>query len=772
MPDADRTVPEQKAARTRWIDRVLPLPEDPVFRDPLTLWSRIQALARVLRPAWLPTLLSLAVFLLLQVEQTREVFYSFVTNQNGNGFPQHHLWGMAALAGFCLATWYFSRVSLYFRYWFTPLGSELSHESWRQYFPRVIGILPSLSAAAVFLRCGAPAGTAWIALMYALLSLVLALFFVYRRRVWRSINRPNAFAVSRFDRSIHRDTLRTVCLIEILCLALLVAFCLSKVTAPQWVGPLAIVLTAMTAWTAVGSVAVGFFFHRRWPSPVILLILYAAIVGMWNDNHALDDNLRGKELAGRTKISDHIDSWLAYRKPIWNRADSKIPYPVFIVTAEGGGIRAAYWTASALDQIQSRHPAFACHLLALSGVSGGSLGSATFVASLADQLPAPTAASQFVPCGTDDPLFVRERADVEPVHTRILSRDFLGPVFAGWLFPDLVQRVLSPTWGRFTLPDRARFIEATWEEAWIRGAGTDRFAGDFMALWARTPSATFDRSLVVPSLFLNATWVETGGRAVISNLDLSSPHFAGADDFLAGICHPLTLSTAVHASARFSYISPAGTVEWSSDGRKGCLGGDLATRRVVDGGYFENSGAVTAEELLHLFNEACGETCENGDKRKIVPVVLMLSNDDLNPNQDWVLPSEQVASPTPSMKPTGVYQTGPKPQDPAKMPDESRPILTGVTSPILALFQTRSARGYYAEDHLRQQAGLHHTIRVQLRRSGNERVPLGWLLSDRTRAVLDSTIASDPALSEIGCLLRPFTRIDKRDIKACPPQQP
>jgi hypothetical protein len=713
------------------MDHLFPLPPgvNDSFRHPLTFWSRIQVLRLVLRPAWPSTLLSLAVAILLQVQQTREVFYSFVTEETGDWFPQEHLWGLLALLGFCVATWYFSRVSLYVRYWFTPTGTGESHEAWRRHFPRVIGTLPLLSAAVVFLRGASLPGPIRIRviIVYALLTAGLVLFFVYRRRLWLSRDQHKTFSFSRLDQTWGRGTLWLVFGIEVICVILNVVFILSPVDLPQWFGPLAIILYAVTAWTAFGGFAVSLAYHRRWASPVIVMILYAALVGLWNNNHALDDTFRDAPKAERSTAEDHIRRWLDHRAPIWSASTSG-KYPVFIVTAEGGGIRAAYWTASVLDQLQTRHAGFACHLLALSGVSGGSLGSAAFVAALADHAGKPPADPTFVPCRTED-RFLPAEQPFDQIHYKVLNRDFLGPVFAGALFPDAVQRFILPSWGQWTLPDRARFLEAAWEEAWADGARSGRFTQDFLSLWQTTPAPSPVKSVLIPSLFLNATWVETGGRAVISNVALSSPHFSGADDLLEGLCFPLKLSTAVHASARFTYISPAGTVEWVSPGSEGCSTTETRSRRVVDGGYFENSGAVTAEETLHLFNEVCSDI--PGCDANVVPVVLILSNDYTNPNQGW--------------------ETGPA--DLPATPPDSGVLLTGITSPVVTLFQTRSARGYYAEDHLREQAGRKNTIRLQLRDRGRKRPPLGWLLSQETRQFMDEQVRADPNLERLVQLL-------------------
>ena len=109
-------------------------------------------------------------------------------------------------------------------------------------------------------------------------------------------------------------------------------------------------------------------------------------------------------------------------------------HPLYIVATEGGGIRAAYWTATVLGGIQDANPNFAPHLFAISGVSGGSLGAAVFSALLAEPNPG---------------LF-KEKANL------ILGQDFLSPTLAAMLYPDLFQRFIPYPIAYF---DRARSLE-------------------------------------------------------------------------------------------------------------------------------------------------------------------------------------------------------------------------------------------------------------------------------------------------------------------------
>ena len=55
---------------------------------------------------------------------------------------------------------------------------------------------------------------------------------------------------------------------------------------------------------------------------------------------------------------------------------------MFIVAAEGGGMRASVMTAMVLDELRARYPNFTDHLFAIVAVSGGSLGAASFAAAV------------------------------------------------------------------------------------------------------------------------------------------------------------------------------------------------------------------------------------------------------------------------------------------------------------------------------------------------------------------------------------------------------
>jgi hypothetical protein len=77
-----------------------------------------------------------------------------------------------------------------------------------------------------------------------------------------------------------------------------------------------------------------------------------------------------------SELRDVYKSWLAARQA----EQTAKPYDVYIILAEGGGIRAAYQTAITLAYLEDLQPGFHKHVFAISGVSGGSVGAAVFSA--------------------------------------------------------------------------------------------------------------------------------------------------------------------------------------------------------------------------------------------------------------------------------------------------------------------------------------------------------------------------------------------------------
>jgi hypothetical protein len=360
-------------------------------------------------------------------------------------------------------------------------------------------------------------------------------------------------------------------------------------------------------------------------SPLTLVVLLLTLVsGIWNDNHAVRVG-DGPDIAVQRPTSvEQLAAWQQGRA-----GNAVAPESVILVATSGGGISAAYWTASTLAYLEQKFGApFTERLFAVSGVSGGSLGAATYVALKRAGLET----------GQADALLDQ----VREVH----GQDFLSPVVAGMLFPDLVQRFLPVPIG---LADRQRFLERSWEAA-FDGEARALFKDPFQGFYSGPEAAA------LPSLLLNTTIVETGQRGVFSNLrvdgppqviDLLEPRYG-----LGGV----RTNAAAGGSARFTNVSPAGTVHFE----------DSDTLRLVDGGYFENSGAASMTDLITLLVTK-GAALNS--------ILIIIDNETTAPNlcrRDGIV-------------------------DQAPSGEGFNSTVSEVTAPAQAFLQTRAARGKLAE---------------------------------------------------------------------------
>jgi predicted acylesterase/phospholipase RssA len=479
-------------------------------------------------------------------------------------------------------------------------------------------------------------------------------------------------------------------------LFLLVNFVLSPVTWPQEVGTLAIVLWAAASWIAFSSIFM-IYFPLRYGLPSLLAFLLvgglAAVFSLWNNNHT--PCLACADLPSkRLMFSDFATGWIESRSAYFAvSAEIGKKTPVYVVAASGGGIRAAYWTAAVLAEFERQVPGFSCHVLAISGVSGGSLGAAAYAAALADDTDYRCEAAER---GSE-----AAKPELASKTLDMLSRDFLSPLLAGILFPDGVQRLNPLPFEATKLPDRARAQERAWEVGWEQSAGTARFADPFVELWRSAKPGTSS----VPPLFLNGTIVETGHPVTVSPFSIEgNGSFSDTFDLLHRWPKNLPLSTAVDMSTRFPYVSPAATIELENEGRQ---------FRVVDGGYFENSGAHVALQIGRAFVDAAGD---KADQFQIVPI-LIINDPDRTP--DGSLSPEQLL-----MRPPLGASSG-----------ESW-LLAELRSPVIAAMRTRSARGFNAEQALIRHFGADCTI---VAGATGGKVALGWLLSQDSIDTLDNS---------------------------------
>lgn len=328
--------------------------------------------------------------------------------------------------------------------------------------------------------------------------------------------------------------------------------------------------------------------------------------------------LRGHPAAGLKNLDSYFNDWLIDRAAeivAYNASAEAagIPgrrYPIYVIAMQGGGIYAASSAASFLARLQDACPHFARHVLAISAVSGGSVGSALFSAALERQ---PNTRDLGCP-GLREVRPTSQQAGSRPSQPGKLSRqlqdalttDHLSPVlgvvtyeYANRLLLDLPDGLLlglrrriigeaSPQARHLT---RATALEASLSSAMIADdACEDDIAPCQAAEMKKGLGLYAHQDLGKPLLLLNTTFAETGQRVpfspiLLKNLNdrsLTSFHDLGLDT------SETTLATAAVASARFPVLMPAYSPSQQSENRW----------NFVDGGYADNSGVATAAAVV------------------------------------------------------------------------------------------------------------------------------------------------------------------------------
>jgi hypothetical protein len=325
--------------------------------------------------------------------------------------------------------------------------------------------------------------------------------------------------------------------------------------------------------------------------------------------------------------------WLEHRRPAIEAYKKKgSAYPVFFVSAQGGGMYAAYHPALSLARLTDQCPEFAHHLFGISSVSGGSLGAAVF-AELLRALPATAPNDPASPSMSCSP--TRGPEFDNALQTKVgefFSTDFLSPVIASAFIFDIPSLFVPQL--RFG-QDRARALEFGIETAWrklaLSGRGADGLSSDFLERW--------ESAGLAPALFMSTTGVNFGIPVLVSQVDwnynpsstaptkpaekargaqTTAPSAAlvqsvldrlsRADDQLqVGVANildfrpdlQLATSTAVVLSARFPFVTPPGAiVENARIVRSSGLYQKTKVLELTDGAFYDNSGSIVARDII------------------------------------------------------------------------------------------------------------------------------------------------------------------------------
>lgn len=587
--------------------------------------------------------------------------------------------------------------------------------------------------------------------------------------LWRQFGSPISTLTPRFKRTF----LLLFC--AGLAAPILFSWLGSAQAIPGLLGSIAILFWGLTLFLIIASTIFQFSIFQDFPLLFILVVvslLYSTT--RLNDNHSIRLNpprpnpstdtpaveQSAPELALPNRHLPSLETtfthWLMQRKDTISQYTKDDPYPVYVVSAQGGGIYAAYHSAKALAVLSEEVPTFNNHLFAISGVSGGSVG-ATIYANAERTQPNDNAE--------------KHRLSARIDHYFDEKNDRLSLILAAMLFGDATQTL-------FPVPvaawDRSLGLELAFENG--RAPDTDnpiRLNDSFYQTQDPDlhPRYTLPASpqtavgIAAPYLVLNATEVTNGRRHILSPFRIpecttiktptskTKPEqqtcikLTDADFHEPWLQRPIQMkpldirfSTAAGLSARFSVISPYGFFP------------EARYRRFIDGGFYDNSGAVTAKEIvlgmdITLFKLRQG------------------TFSDLRPkdSKDWEDLAERVRVYPIAIVDQQAVNLDSSYAD-AEVLAKAKPLPVPKWPTFEVLFSTREARLQKAVDLLLRDpqailqslAGSGDTseprrveLRKQFRLAGRPEtiytIPLGWKLSCQARSFINDQIQPLPA---------------------------
>ncbi len=655
------------------------------------LWEAAKRLYLYLLPLRFSFLaLVVIAFAFLISAQGYDMIANLAEDDPTGATPSHDGQRVGFLVGvvfLALQTWYWSRQLLHAK----PAEGRphASEFPWlTTWLPRILGALSFVISMGALWRVarnyGVPEPVAELRKMAIWLAVGLVVFLIFCVGRRKALHEATTDELSFDERSLASKILLAVSVAFALALFIWSTFFVQSIVI---LGSSAVVILAFALSVPIGTILVAL--GMRAGVPVFtFLFLWAVLISPFADNHVIETTPADPNI--RPTVSGAFDAWFE-RLQSEHAPGPDGKYPVILVATEGGGIRAAYWTAAVLTSLTDTLPTFADHTFAISAVSGGALGATVYDALLIrrNETLANLEETDYTPqAGEQYSLRFRAR--------QMLSQDSLAPTLAAMTQPDLLQRFIPAP----ILPDRARALEGGWEHAWRTTIqrrskeDDDTFAGGFLALMK-------GREAHVPSLFLNGTVVETGQRIIASNCRIDTGAYgelADTVDLFGAIGADVRVSTAVDNSTRFTYVSPAATLRRAKSGNGGspleCAPGQRC-EHVVDGGYFENSGSATIADLLRVIHRSKYAS-------RLQPHIIFIQF--------------KMAKPAPI---------------------QSVKFANEVLSPVRALLSVRGSHAVLAGDELEELVGSDHSTTFYLEQS-NEVFPLGWLLADRTRNLMDA----------------------------------
>lgn len=266
----------------------------------------------------------------------------------------------------------------------------------------------------------------------------------------------------------------------------------------------------------------------------------------------------------------------------------------------------------------------------MSGISGGSLGIATYLAMHQD-------------LGLSK---IEKRAELQQLNQNFLGQDFLAPTLSHILFSESLYH-FGPF---FDFPDAAAIMERSWETPWQvicpnRNCGLKKSFRKFTIseqplVFLSSMDASSGQRVNVSSIntgcdkklahnVMNINDGLTSWKEIPASCQRMNTHnicedikncqqFPATFDFFDRHPQDIRLSTATLLSARFPYITPAGIV----------AAGIYDRTHLVDGGYLDATGTQISLEIFNHLRFEIEKFNQKSTTAMIVPLYIHIENNN------------------------------------------------------------------------------------------------------------------------------------------------
>lgn len=610
----------------------------PIFPFFLKTSFATQALRRIWG-FW--ALIVLGAFFLLGNSQGRDFF-----NQFSKIGRQDALFFYFACFWWCLQIWFgiklvFFKLIIKPKYVYLRVYSELTSarqaaqlsadlDNWARkvykWVPRLLGFSPLLIILYALKYNSNPISLKNIGLYIASITFCLAIIFrkniaefITRKKI--TISYPdNNNLKGLWELSIYDKLFAGISLAVFIIIFMFAQF--APVELGPQMGPGAILVLALAAWTTIIAIF-NYVFSGLPFSLGLTLVLMFYFFSPYNNNNnmrTLDNNVT---VDNRPTLDSAFDYYFDYRLTSLSKLPEidtvqNIQVPVYIIAAEGGGSRSGSWTSCVLSCMEDTVSTFSLRekfhnqVFAMSGVSGGTLGLMTYRGLLYHKLTGTATANA-------------NKEHYEDLARKIFKSDYLSGMVATLLFGEVINSFSPVPMGNKT--DRATTIEKSWESVFEKYLTTNTDNNYYKLGLVETARYTAKHNIWLPHVFCNGTLMENGQlegqRAIVSDIKIDNLNFIRATDVLSYANTDIANSTAAMVSARFPFISPLAKISRKDS---------IPFIKVGDGGYYENSGVLTALEVMHkLCDYLKGKNYTvNGKSVTFLPTMLILGTNSFD----------------------------------------------------------------------------------------------------------------------------------------------